>query len=206
MPRATATTVTTAPTPAGDAAVAPPALRATDRAEWRAWLAAHGDTAAEVWLVLPHARSATPSVTHREAIEEALCAGWIDSHARKHDAGSWRLRFTPRKLASAWSAINRELVARLTAEGRMTPRGEAAVALAKRTGTWSMLAEAQRGVVPDDLREALDADPVAAAHFAAFSPSARRAVLEWLARAKRPDTRLRRIARTVEAAARDERP
>jgi uncharacterized protein YdeI (YjbR/CyaY-like superfamily) len=178
---------------------------AADRAAWRAWLRDNGTTAGEVWLVLRHAGSAVPSVRHREAIEEALCVGWIDSHARKRDGDSWCLRFTPRHPRSAWSNVNRALVDRLTAEGLMTPAGQAAIDLAKRTGTWALLADAQDGVVPDDLREALAADPAAAAHFTAFPPSTRRAILESLARAKRPETRRRRIARAVERAARNER-
>ena len=181
-------------------------LRAADRAAWRAWLEAHAGDADEVWLVIGHARSATPSVTHREAVEEALCFGWIDSLTRRHDAESRRQRFSPRNPRSAWSKVNRELVARLTAEGRMAPAGLAAVELAERTGTWSLLAEAQDGIVPEDLRAALDADPAAARGFATLPPSARRAALETVARARRPDTRRRRIAHTVAAVSRGERP
>ena len=209
MPRTTTAAATARPAAAPAAAgpaTAVPTFEAADRGEWRAWLEAHAGTADEVWLVIRHARSATPSVSHREAIEEALCFGWIDSLARRHGADSWRQRFTPRNPRGAWSTVNRRLVARLTAEGRMTPAGQAAVDLAKRTGTWTLLADAQDGIVPDDLREALAADAASTAHFAALSPSARRAVLESLARAKRPETRRRRIARTVEHAARGERP
>lgn len=167
------------------------------REQWREWLETHAASAAEVWLVIPHARSGRPGISHREAIEEALCFGWIDSLARRHDDSSWRQRFSPRRPAAAWSKINRELVEQLTEQGRMTPAGQAAIDLAKRTGTWSALADAQDGVVPDDLRAALDADPTAAAGFAALSPSACRAALESIARAVRPQTRQGRIAATV---------
>jgi uncharacterized protein YdeI (YjbR/CyaY-like superfamily) len=167
------------------------------REQWREWLEVHAASAAEVWLVIPHAGSGRPGISHREAIEEALCFGWIDSLARRHDDSSWRQRFSPRRPGAAWSKINRELVEELTAQGRMTPAGQAAVDLAKRTGTWSVLADAQNGVVPDDLRAALDADPATATGFAALSPSARRAALESIARAVRPETRRRRIAATV---------
>jgi uncharacterized protein YdeI (YjbR/CyaY-like superfamily) len=176
-------------------------VESADRAEWREWLRENGDTADEVWLVIRHARSDVPSVRHGEAVEEALCFGWIDGLARGHDATSMRQRFTPRNPRSAWSRVNRERVERLTAQGLMTPRGQAAVDLAKRTGTWSVLAEAQDGIVPDDLRARLAADPRAEARFAALSRSARRAALEWIARAKRPEPRERRIARTVASAA-----
>ncbi|MQA82786.1 MAG: hypothetical protein GEV10_30760 [Streptosporangiales bacterium] len=181
-------------------------FQAADRAQWRAWLRDNGETADEIWLILQHAGSSTPNVRHDEAIEEALCFGWIDSLARKRDAESWCLRFTPRNPRGAWSNVNRALVERLTAQGLMTPRGQAAVDLAKRTGTWTLLADAQNGVVPDDLREMLAADETAAGHFHAFPPSTRRAILEWISRAKRPETRRRRLERTVETAARNLRP
>jgi uncharacterized protein YdeI (YjbR/CyaY-like superfamily) len=176
---------------------APDIVEPATREQWREWLQAHAASAAEVWLVIPHAGSGRAGISHREAIEEALCFGWIDSLARRHDDSSWRQRFSPRRPTAAWSKINRELVEQLTAQGRMTPAGQAAVDLAKRTGTWSALADAQDGVVPDDLRAALDADPAAAAGFAAMSPSVRRAALESIARAVRPATRQRRIAAAV---------
>jgi uncharacterized protein YdeI (YjbR/CyaY-like superfamily) len=181
-------------------------VRAACRAQWRAWLEEHCGTVTEVWLVIHHKHSATPSITHREAIEEALCFGWIDSHTRKHDTGSWRQRFTPRGPRSAWSKVNRELVEQLSAAGLMTPRGQAAVDLAKRAGTWGLLADAQSGVIPDDLRELLAADPVAARNFDAFTWSVKRAALERIARAVRPDTRRRRVVETVECAARNTWP
>ncbi len=175
-------------------------VEAATPAEWRAWLERHAGTEAEAWLVIPHARSGRPGISHRQAIEEALCFGWIDGLARRHDEGSWRQRFTPRSARSAWSSINREIVERLTREGRMTPAGQAVIDVARANGMWTLLADAQAGVVPDDLRAALDADPAAAAGWEALRPSARRACLEALARAKRPDTRRRRIDEAVATA------
>lgn len=177
-------------------------LQAENRAQWRAWLADNCVTADEGWLVIQHANSATRSVSHRDAVEEARCFGWIDSLARRRDAESLWQRFTPRTPRSAWSNVNRELVERLTAQGLMTPPGQAAVDLAKQTGTWSMLADAQN-IVPDDLRQQLAADEAAERNFDAFSRAAKRTSLEWIARAKRPETRQRRIARTVENATRN---
>lgn len=178
-------------------------LEVSDRAQWREWLQDNAATADEVWLVIHHKGSGIPCAQHAEAIEEALCFGWIDSLARRHDAGSWRQRFTPRSPKGVWSTVNRALVERLTADGLMTPAGQAAVDLAKRTGMWDLLAEAQAGVVPDDLRARLDAD--AARNLAAFPPSARRALLESIARARRPDTRERRVAHAADCAARNVR-
>jgi uncharacterized protein YdeI (YjbR/CyaY-like superfamily) len=173
-----------------------PVVDVTSVAQWRAWLAAARVPAA--WLVIRRKHSSTPGVLVHEAMEQALCFGWIDSKALKRDAESTYLCFTPRNPKSTWSKVNRERVARLTDAGLMTPPGQAMVDLARRTGTWDALAEAQDGVVPPDLRRALDA--TAAAHFAAFPPSSRRLILEWIAKAKRPETRQRRIATTVELA------
>ena len=96
-------------------------------AEWRAWLAHHGDTDSEVWLVIAHKNSAVAGVQYGEAIEQALCFGWIDSHARKRDADGFLLRFTPRRRGSKWSRINLQRAARLTELGLMTERGHAAM-------------------------------------------------------------------------------
>ncbi|MCE3555748.1 YdeI/OmpD-associated family protein [Pseudonocardia sp. RS11V-5] len=175
-------------------------LDVTTPAEWRAWLAEHAGGAREAWVVIPHARSGRPGLTQRQALEEALCFGWIDGLSRGHDSSSRKQRFSPRAPRSAWSTINRELVAQLTAEGRMAPAGQAAIDVAQAHGMWLLLADAQAGIVPDDLRTALDADPAAAAGWEAMSPSARRAELEALARAKKPETRARRITATVAVA------
>ncbi|WP_328450001.1 YdeI/OmpD-associated family protein [Amycolatopsis sp. NBC_00438] len=172
-------------------------VQVTSVAQWREWLASRG-TATSVWLVIRRKHSGAPGVLVHEAMEQALCFGWIDSKALRRDAESTYLCFTPRNPKSTWSRVNRDRVARLTAAGMMTPAGQAMVDLARRTGTWDALAEAQDGVVPPDLARAFD--PVGAGHFAAFPPSSRRLILEWIAKAKRPETRQRRIATTAELA------
>ncbi|WIX84918.1 YdeI/OmpD-associated family protein [Amycolatopsis sp. DG1A-15b] len=174
------------------------ALEVSSAAEWRAWLAAPGETS--VWLVIRRKGSAVPGVRIHEAMEQALCFGWIDSKALRRDAESTYLCFTPRKPGSTWSRVNRERISRLTAAGLMAPAGQAMVDLARRTGTWDVLAEAQDGVVPADLRGAFAAEATARRCFEAFPPSSRRLILEWIAKAKRPETRRRRIATTVELA------
>ncbi|EMD24060.1 YdeI/OmpD-associated family protein [Amycolatopsis azurea] len=113
-----------------------PTFTATTPAEWRAWLAEHAGSAKEVWLVIRHKNSGIPSVRIHEAMEQALCFGWIDGLHRKNDATSSRLRFTPRRPRSSWSRLNRERALRLTAEGLMTERGQAAIDLAKEEGRW----------------------------------------------------------------------
>jgi len=105
-------------------------------AEWRAWLAEHGRSETEAWLVIPHKNSGVPGVTYAEAVEQALCFGWIDGLQRRHDEHSARLRFTPRRPKSKWSAPNRERVERMIREGLMTEPGRAAVERAQTDGTW----------------------------------------------------------------------
>ena len=112
---------------------------APDRAAWRAWLDAHHASAAEIWLVFLKKHVGEPCVTLDEAVEEALCFGWIDGLLRRIDERSHVLRFTPRKPASQWSASNKARVERLTREGRMAPAGLAAVATAKANGAWDQL-------------------------------------------------------------------
>jgi len=109
---------------------------APDAAAWRAWLAAHHADRSEIWLILLKRHVDEPSVTQSEAVEEALCYGWIDGHLRRIDDRSHALRFTPRKPRSEWAQSNKDRVERLIAAGRMAPPGLAAVAVAKANGSW----------------------------------------------------------------------
>jgi uncharacterized protein YdeI (YjbR/CyaY-like superfamily) len=111
-------------------------VSASTAAQWRDWLARHSRSEREVWLVIFHKDADTPSVRYHEAIEQALCFGWIDSHHRKRDAHSSELRFTPRTPRSRWSATNRERAARLIDAGLMTGQGRSAIDLARSKGTW----------------------------------------------------------------------
>ena len=124
--------------------------------DWRAWLARNCRSQKEVWLVIHHSGSGAPGPRYHEAIEQALCYGWIDSHARKHDADSWILRFTPRKPRSTWSRVNRDRAAKMTEQGLMTEYGQALIDLAKATGTWQAVSGADSAVIPPDLQELLD--------------------------------------------------
>ncbi|QNH62619.1 YdeI/OmpD-associated family protein [Hymenobacter sediminicola] len=175
------------------------------RAEWRHWLAEHHASSPGVWLVYFKKASGQPSVSYAEAVEEALCFGWIDSHPRKLDADRTQLLFTPRKPRSGWSRVNKERLERLEATGQLMPAGLAAIARAKQNGAWESLDAAEAGIVPDDLAAALATDAQAARHFAAFSPSARKMILTWVLGAKQPETRARRIAETVRMAALNKR-
>ena len=178
-----------------------PRVHPPDRAAWRAWLAAHHASEKGAWFVYFKKATGRPRVLYDEAVEEALCFGWVDSLPRKLDADRSMLLFTPRKARSPWSGPNKARVARLAAEGLMTPAGQAKVDTARADGSWDLLTDAEALAVPDDLAAALAADPPAAARFAAFSPSSRKGILGWVALARRPETRAARVARTAAMAA-----
>ena len=175
-----------------------PQTQPASRAAWWQWLAAHHASAPGAWLVYCKKASGLPSLTYAEAVEEALCFGWIDSHPRKLDADRSQQLYTPRRPRSGWSKVNKERLVRLEAAGQLImPAGRAAIAKAQQNGTWESLDAAEAGLVPDDLAAALAADAAAQASFAAFSASARKAILTWVLGAKQPETRARRVAETV---------
>ena len=182
-----------------------PHVHADDRATWHAWLEANHASARGVWLVTWRRRTGRPTLSYEDAIEEALCFGWVDSTGGHLDDDRGKLYFAPRKPRSVWAASNKARVEKLIREGRMTPAGLAAIERARANGSWSLLESSDRLEVPDDLAAALEAHPPADASFAAFPPSARKMMLGWLATARRPETRARRIERIAEAAARNER-
>jgi uncharacterized protein YdeI (YjbR/CyaY-like superfamily) len=182
-----------------------PYVHADDAIAWRTWLAEHHTSATGAWLVTWRARTGRPRLAYEDAICEALCFGWVDSTGGSFDADRGKLYFAPRRPGSVWAASNRERVARLTAQGRMAPAGQAAVDRAKADGSWSVLEPAERLEVPEDLAAALAAVPDAATGFGGFPPSVRRSLLAWVVTAKRPATRASRIDRIVAAAARGDR-
>ena len=179
---------------------------AADRAAWRAWLAAHGGSATQVWLLLHKKHVGEPSVTYDEAVEEALCWGWIDGLTNRWDERSYAVRFTPRKPASVWSESNVVRVERMIAKGLMMPAGQALVDEAKRRGTWDEAASGRLDVTPPDLEEALAADPAALARWRAWAPTHRRPYIYWVLEAKRAETRSRRVAEVARRAAAGLRP
>lgn len=140
-------------------------------------------------------------LAYKDIVDTVICYGWIDSLPRKLDDTRTMLLFSKRKPTSAWSAVNKEKVARMTTAGMMHPAGIAAVETAKQNGAWDILNDVDAGVIPDDLCAALAAHPPAAAHFDSFSKSSGRGILEWITLAKRPQTRADRIAKTATLAA-----
>jgi uncharacterized protein YdeI (YjbR/CyaY-like superfamily) len=167
--------------------------------DWRNWLADNHASTDGVWLKLAKKSSPDRTVTQREAIEEALCFGWIDGQGRSYDEHFYLQRFTPRRRRSKWSQINVEKAERLMAAGRMHRAGLAQVEAAKADGRWESAYPAQsQAQVPDDLRRALDANPAAKDFFDTLTGSARYAFLYRLHHVRRPEARPARIASYIE--------
>lgn len=178
-----------------------PAVFFADAAEFGRWLAAHHDTADELWMGLYKKASGRGGITWAEAVREALCWGWIDSRSERIDEEARRQRWTPRRKGSNWSAVNVAAVEELTAQGRMQPSGLAAYAQRRedRTGTYSF-EQGDRALTPEQ-EAVLRADPAAAAFWDAATPGYRKVVVHWVQDAKQEATRARRLAALVEDSA-----
>ena len=183
-----------------------PVLAFSDQQQWEDWLAANHDTSPGLWLKLAKKASTIRTVTYPEAVEVALCQGWIDGQVLPYDESFWLQRFTRRGPRSKWSQINCARAERLIAAGRMQPAGRAAVEAARQDGRFeNAYAPPSTATVPPDLQAALDANPAAADFFATLSKTNRFAVLYRIQDAKRPETRTRRIQQYVEMLARQEK-
>jgi uncharacterized protein YdeI (YjbR/CyaY-like superfamily) len=175
-------------------------FHAKSRKEWRMWLTKYSETEKRVYLIMYHQKSGKPSVGFQEAIDEAICFGWIDSKGKRRDQNSSFWCFSKRNPKSTWGKTSRERAARLIQSGLMTEQGLAMIELAKRTGTWDGYPDAENLIVPFDLQQSLKENPQAQANFESFAPSSKRIVLRWLAAAKRAETRQRRIRQAVDLA------
>jgi uncharacterized protein YdeI (YjbR/CyaY-like superfamily) len=177
-----------------------------DARAWREWLAEHDGESPGVWLVLAKKGTSQPTgLTYEQALEEALCHGWIDGQVGRRDEATYRQRFTPRRRRSAWSKRNATIAERLLAEGRMHAAGIDEVERAKADGRWQTAYAGSAGIeVPPDLVQALTAEPKAKAMFERLSRRNRYAILYRIATAKRADTRARRIRHFVDMLARGE--
>jgi uncharacterized protein YdeI (YjbR/CyaY-like superfamily) len=165
---------------------------------WEAWLAEHHAGSDGVWIRFAKKGSGVPSVRYAEALDVALCYGWIDGQTKGIDDAWYRQRFTPRRERSMWSKRNRDKVAALIEAGRMQPAGQAEIDRAKADGRWDAAYDSPKdATVPDDLRAALDASPAAAAEFERLDGINRYAILHRTQTAKKPETRARRIAQFV---------
>lgn len=176
------------------------AFYAKTRKDWRKWLEKNHKKEKGVWLVMYRQDNAIPHVNYAEAVEEALCFGWIDSLKKKRDAESSIQFFSPRKPKSNWSSLNRQRAVKLIEQGSMTPAGQAMIDLAKKTGTWTALEDVESITIPPDLEKLFKNNTKAFANFQAFPPSSKKIILLWISSAKTPDTRRKRIKETVSLA------
>jgi uncharacterized protein YdeI (YjbR/CyaY-like superfamily) len=170
------------------------------RAEWRAWLEQNHAQPEGVWLISYKKATGRPRVEYDDAVEEALCFGWIDSKPNKLDEERSMLWFAPRKPGSGWSRPNKERVERMMAAGLMTPAGLEKVEAAKQDGSWQALDAIEALEIPPDLEAALAAYSSARQHFDAFPRSVKRGILEWISTAKKPETRAKRVEETARLA------
>lgn len=177
-----------------------PLVRVKTRAAWRRWLEKNHASTGSIWLVIDK-KTSGGTLSYDDVVEEGLCFGWIDSRTRPLDERSYMLLFSPRKPKSGWSRTNKERVQRLLAEGRMAPPGQAKIDAAKRDGSWSSLDAIENLELPPDLAAAFEANATARSEFDRFTRTARKIILLWIASAKRPETRARRIEETVRLAA-----
>jgi uncharacterized protein YdeI (YjbR/CyaY-like superfamily) len=175
-----------------------PIMSFADQAALDRWLAKQPRDAKGAWIKFAKKSSSVTSVTKSEAIDSALCHGWIDGQIDKYDAESWLIRFTPRKVRSKWSENNRTRALELISAGRMQAAGQAEIDNAKADGRWHVAyASASKAEVPSDLQVALDANPKAAAFFATLTGVNRYAVLYRIGAVKKPETRARKIEQFV---------
>jgi uncharacterized protein YdeI (YjbR/CyaY-like superfamily) len=175
-----------------------PILLFAGPAELEVWLEANQGSSDGVWLKIAKKGAGEPSVTYAEALELALCFGWIDSQKRGHDEQHFLQRFTPRRPRGRWSKINREKAEALLAAGAVRPAGQAEIEAAQADGRWEAAYEGQRTAkVPDDLQAELDANPAAREFFEALDSANRYAIIYRLNDAKKPQTRERRLRKFV---------
>jgi uncharacterized protein YdeI (YjbR/CyaY-like superfamily) len=173
-------------------------LRIAEREIWRAWLQENHAVEREAWLRINKKHVTGPGITYEEALEEALCFGWIDGLMHSIDADTYMLRFSPRKPRSIWSESNKRRIERLIDQGFMTEAGLETVRQAQRNGEWDRAAEREdTSILPPDLQEALETDENARIHFDRLSPSQKKQYLYWITSAKTEATRLRRVRETV---------
>jgi uncharacterized protein YdeI (YjbR/CyaY-like superfamily) len=176
-----------------------PILPFASKKKWAAWLAKQHNNASGVWLELAKKGSGIPSVTYDEAVDVALCYGWIDGQKKGLDDKYWLQKFTPRGPKSIWSKINTEKAEKLIESREMKPAGLKAIEAAKQDGRWDAAYESQKNIsVPEDFQAELDKNPKAKAFFASLKSASRYAILFRIHHAKRSETRARRIRQFVE--------
>lgn len=177
-----------------------------NREGWREWLKENHRLKESVWLIYHKKKSNQYSMSWSDAVEEALCFGWIDSVRKTLDDERFLQLFTKRKPKGTWSKINKQKIEQLIQTGLMTEAGLAVISRAKENGSWDILNEVEELKVPDDLNNALKKDVIAESFFNSLSKSVKKAMLQWIAFAKRSETREKRINEIAELAAKNQKP
>jgi uncharacterized protein YdeI (YjbR/CyaY-like superfamily) len=175
-----------------------PTFQPRSRKAWRAWLKRHHASSGGIWLVYAKKHTGIPSLTYADAVEEALCFGWIDSLVHPIDDSLYKQIFTPRKPSSAWSPLNKTRVQKLIAASQMTDAGMKMIELAKTNGRWDAHAETEALTMPPEFTQALNGNASAKKNWPTYTLSQRKAFLRMLHDAKTPETRSKRIARILD--------
>ena len=183
-----------------------PTYYPASREEWRQWLQANHVTEPAVWLVQYKKASGMPTISWSEAVDEALCFGWVDSVRKTVDQDKFIQFFSKRKAKSTWSKINKAKIEDLIAKGLMTQAGLDSIALAKQNGSWTILDEVEELTIPADLQKEFEMHPGSLAYYSGLSRSVRKMILQWIALAKRPETRQKRIQEIAVSAAQQLKP
>jgi uncharacterized protein YdeI (YjbR/CyaY-like superfamily) len=181
-------------------------VRPTSRKAWRAWLQKHHATSSGAWLFFAKKHTGLPCPSYNDAVEEALCFGWIDSVMHPVDGDYYKQLFTPRKPKGTWAATNKARIERLIADGQMTPAGLAVIEVAKANGSWTSLDDVEAMKAPPEFVAALRKNPAAKKNYDAFPAFLRKQFLYRINSAKRPETRAARIAMLIESAAAGRNP
>ncbi|MFH6942491.1 YdeI family protein [Flavobacterium sp. FlaQc-50] len=174
--------------------------------DWRAWLIENHNVKQSIWLVCYKKQANVPTITWSDAVDEALCFGWIDSTRKSVDSDKFIQFFTRRKPSSNWSKINKAKIERLVAEGLMTEAGLESVERAKQNGSWTILDQVEELHVPEDLLAAFEVNAGAKEYFTGLSKSVKKMLLYWVVSAKRPETRQNRINEIAVLAAQNLKP
>jgi len=178
----------------------------TSQQDWREWLIANHSSKQSVWLVYYKKKCNVPTINYSDAVDEALCFGWIDSTKKSLDDDTFMQFFCKRKPNSVWSKINKGKVEQLINNGLMTKAGLDRIETAKQNGSWKILDDVEELNIPEDLANALDTKSGSKAYFLSLSKSVRKSILQWLVLAKRPETRQKRITEIAELAAKKMKP
>jgi uncharacterized protein YdeI (YjbR/CyaY-like superfamily) len=173
-------------------------VQPASRKAWRAWLAKNHASSSGIWLVYAKKHTGIPSLTYAEAVEEALCFGWIDSLVHPIDDSLYKQIFTPRKEKSLWSALNRTRVETLIAAGLMTPAGMKLIDVAKAAGRWDARAHIDALTMPPELKKALNANAAAKKNWPTYTASQQKGFLRMVDDAKTAETRAKRVARVID--------